>query len=219
LAPVELLDRAVQSDHALLDQVAELQAVALVALGDRDHEAQVGVDHPLLRGDIATLDALRERDLLRRRQQRIAAGLVHEEREAVGGAAHRSRGAGHRLGMWCRDHLDAALLELGAGGGDLPLLHPLLGRLRLEDLLLQLVLVRVRLEDLLLELSELLRLVDEGAGFQFSKLGQFSSLLLPSLQRTGAWAAPTPSKTLSGGPVFLTTAGLAWISDGSGSFS
>jgi hypothetical protein len=60
LAPVELLDRAVQSDHALLDQVAELQAVALVALGDRDHEAQVRVDHPLLRREVAALHALRE---------------------------------------------------------------------------------------------------------------------------------------------------------------
>jgi hypothetical protein len=63
-----------------------------------------------------------------------------------------------------RDHLDTALLELCAEGGQL--------------LLVQLVLVRVGLEDLLLELSELLRLVDEGAGFQFSKLGQFSSLLI-----------------------------------------
>jgi len=63
-----------------------------------------------------------------------------------------------------RDQVDAALLELGPEGGQL--------------LLVQLVLVRVRLEDLLLELSELLRLVDEGAGFQFSKLGQFRSLLL-----------------------------------------
>jgi hypothetical protein len=62
-----------------------------------------------------------------------------------------------------RDQLDAALLELGPEGGQL--------------LLVQLVLVRVRLEDFLLELSELLRFVDEGAGFQFSKLGQFRSLL------------------------------------------
>ena len=68
--------------------------------------------------------------------------------------------------MGSRDQLDAALLELCPEGGDF--------------LVLQLVLVRVGLEDLLLELSELLRLVDEGAGFQFSKLGQFSSLLLPS---------------------------------------
>jgi hypothetical protein len=73
--------------------------------------------------------------------------------------------------MGSRDELDAALLELG------PEVRKLL--------LVQLVLVRVRLEGLLLELSELLRLVDEGAGFQFSKLGQFYSLLL-LLQRTGA---------------------------------
>jgi hypothetical protein len=45
------------------------------------------------------------------------------------------------------------------------------------------MLVRVRLEDLLLELSELLRLVDESAGFQFSKLGQFNSLLYSSKER------------------------------------
>jgi hypothetical protein len=50
-----------------------------------------------------------------------------------------------------RDHLDAALLELGAESGQL--------------LLVELMLVRVRLEDLLLELSELFRLVDESAGF------------------------------------------------------
>jgi hypothetical protein len=73
--------------------------------------------------------------------------------------------------MGSRDQLDAALLELG------PEVRKLL--------LVQLVLVRVCLEGLLLELSELLRLVDEGAWFQFSKLGQFNSLLL-LLQRTGA---------------------------------
>jgi len=73
--------------------------------------------------------------------------------------------------MRSRDQLDAALLELG------PEVRKLL--------LVQLVLVRVRLEGLLLELSELLRLIDEGAWFQFSKLGQFRSLLL-LLQRTGA---------------------------------
>jgi hypothetical protein len=67
------------------------------------------------------------------------------------------------------DHLDAALLELGPEGGQL--------------LLLELMLMRVRLEDLLLELSELLRFIDEGAGFQFSKLGQFNSLLYSSKER------------------------------------
>jgi hypothetical protein len=89
-----------------------------------------------------------------------------------------------------RDQLDAALLELGTEGGKL--------------LVLQLVLVRVRLESLLLELSELLRLLEEGAGFQFSKLGQFRSLLL-LLQsaKNGRLYGATPSKTLCGRPVFL----------------
>src|SRR5215218_713906 len=46
-APVELLDGAVQPDHALLDEIAERQPMALVALRDRDHQAEVGIDHPL----------------------------------------------------------------------------------------------------------------------------------------------------------------------------
>jgi hypothetical protein len=74
--------------------------------------------------------------------------------------------------MGCRDQLDAALLELGPESRDL--------------LVLELVLVDVGLEGLLLELAERLDLVEKGAGFQFSKLGQFSSLLLLLLQRTGA---------------------------------
>src|SRR5919201_3885269 len=56
--PVELLHRPVQADHALLDQVAELETMTLVALRDRDDEAEVGVDHQLLRREIAALDAL-----------------------------------------------------------------------------------------------------------------------------------------------------------------
>jgi hypothetical protein len=62
--------------------------------------------------------------------------------------------------------LDTALLELGAEPQKL--------------LVLELVLMRVRLENLLVEGAELLRLVDEGTGIEFSKLGQFSSLLLTS---------------------------------------
>src|SRR4029453_6605699 len=90
--------------------------------------------------------------------RRPAAGLVHEEREAVDRTRCGYGGTRHRLRMGGRDHLDATLLELGPEGGQL--------------LLVQLVLVGGRLEDLLLELSELLRFVDEGAWFQFSKLGQ-----------------------------------------------
>ena len=48
LGVVELLDRADQPEVALLDQVEEDQAAADVALGDRHHQAQVGLDQPLL---------------------------------------------------------------------------------------------------------------------------------------------------------------------------
>ena len=64
LAPVELLRCAVEADDALLDQVEERHVVALVALRDRDDQAQVRVDHLLLRCEVAALDALRERDLV-----------------------------------------------------------------------------------------------------------------------------------------------------------
>jgi hypothetical protein len=90
--PVELLDRPDQAQHALLDQVAEREPLALVAAGDRDHEPQVGVDHPLLRREVASLHALRELDLLRRRQQRVAPRLLEEELERV------ERG----IGLWLR---------------------------------------------------------------------------------------------------------------------
>src|SRR5581483_7331331 len=63
LPPVELLDRAVEADHAVLDQVEQRHAVTLVALRDRDDEPQVGVDHALLRREVAALDTLRQLDL------------------------------------------------------------------------------------------------------------------------------------------------------------
>ena len=47
-AVLELVDRLHQADIAFLDQVEELQAAVGVFLGDRDHEAQVGLDHLLL---------------------------------------------------------------------------------------------------------------------------------------------------------------------------
>src|SRR5439155_22782898 len=57
-APVELLDRADQSDDPLLDQVEQREAVPLVLLRDRDDEPEVRVDHPLLRRRVALLDRL-----------------------------------------------------------------------------------------------------------------------------------------------------------------
>jgi hypothetical protein len=86
--------------------------VALVALGDRDDEAEVGVDHPLLRGEVAALDALGERDLVRGRQQLVPAGLVEEELERIG--RDRGRGVPGRLDgvlLGLRPQLDVALLE------------------------------------------------------------------------------------------------------------
>src|SRR4051812_10649684 len=55
-APVELLDRAVQAERALLDQVEERHAETAIALGDGDHEPEVRLDHPPLGHEIAALD-------------------------------------------------------------------------------------------------------------------------------------------------------------------
>jgi hypothetical protein len=58
--------------------------MALVALRDRDHQAEVRVDHPLLGLVVAALDPLGELDLLLLRQQRPASGLVEEELQRIG---------------------------------------------------------------------------------------------------------------------------------------
>ena len=139
LPVVELLDRAVEADRAVLDQVEQRQAVALVALGDRDDEAQVRVRHPLLGGVVAALDPLRERDLLGGGQQLVAADLVQKELQAVG-RARRRRGAKVELelrvvglldldvrgregsaepldGLLVEIVLDVQRLELGGGHG------------------------------------------------------------------------------------------------------
>ena len=84
LAPVELLDGADQAEDALLDQVEQRELGALVLLRDRDDQAQVRVDHPLLGLEVAALDPLGEVDLLGRREQPVAADLVEEELQRVG---------------------------------------------------------------------------------------------------------------------------------------
>ncbi len=48
-AVFELIDRLHQADVAFLDEVEELQAAVGVFLGDGDHEAQIRLDHLLLR--------------------------------------------------------------------------------------------------------------------------------------------------------------------------
>ena len=89
LAVVELLHRPVEADRAVLDQVEQRQAMALVALRDRDDEPQVRVRHPLLGGLVTLLDPLRERNLLGCGQERVPPDLVQEQLQAVGAAAGR----------------------------------------------------------------------------------------------------------------------------------
>src|SRR5439155_3241119 len=83
LAIVKLLDRADEPERALLDQVEERKAAAEIRLRDRDDESQVRLDHVLLRGHVATLDPLRERDLLVRSEQRHLSDLTEVEAQGV----------------------------------------------------------------------------------------------------------------------------------------
>ena len=117
-APVELLDGADEPQRSLLDQVQEGQALVPVVLRDRDDQAQVGLDHPLLRLHVAALDPLGELDLLGCGQERVPAGLAQEElervgRRLVGDLRRRLRRLLGLLGLWgLLDDVDAALLEL-----------------------------------------------------------------------------------------------------------
>ena len=84
LALVELLGGAHEADRPLLDQVEERQPLVAVALRDRDDEAEVRLDHLLLRAMVAALDPLRELDLLRGGEQLDLADVLEEELERVG---------------------------------------------------------------------------------------------------------------------------------------
>ena len=84
LAPVELLGGADQADRSLLDQIEERQPLVAVALRDRDDEAEVRLDHLLLRAVVAALDPLRELDLLGGGQQLDLADVLEEELQRVG---------------------------------------------------------------------------------------------------------------------------------------
>ena len=110
--------------------------MTLVALCDRDHEAEVGVDHQLLRRLVTALDALRERDLLGRGEQGVPARPVHEQgervRRAVGGVGLPD----DLLLLLGNEDLDVAGVQFGAEGGDVLLLELVLGREGLEGRLL-----------------------------------------------------------------------------------
>ena len=96
LAVVELLRGANEPDRPFLDEVEERQALVAIPLRDRDDEAEVRLDHRLLRRVLAALDALRELDLLRRREERHLADVLEEELQRVG------RDLGRRLDFGLR---------------------------------------------------------------------------------------------------------------------
>ena len=82
-APVELLDRPDQAEHALLDEVLHREAMALIAAGLGDDQPKVGVDHPFLGGQVTTLDALGQVDLLLGGEQRVRTGGTQEQVKRV----------------------------------------------------------------------------------------------------------------------------------------
>src|SRR6185503_18226896 len=83
-APViELLHRADEAQRALLDQIQERQATAEVALGDRDDEAQIRLDHLLLGYEVAALDPLGQGNLALGGQQLYAADRPQVEPQRI----------------------------------------------------------------------------------------------------------------------------------------
>ena len=85
-APVELLARADQAERSFLDEVEERDLWTLVVLGDRDDQAEVRIDQPLLRLLVAAFDPLRQLHFLRPREQAVATDRLQVERERVGGS-------------------------------------------------------------------------------------------------------------------------------------
>jgi hypothetical protein len=84
-------------------------------------ETEVRVDHPLLGRAIPSLDALGERDLLRRVQQRVAADLVQEELERVRGRGQRGSlealvGSLELVLVVFEEGVDFGVLQSGADG-------------------------------------------------------------------------------------------------------
>ena len=96
---VELLHRPHQADRALLHEVGEREPVvlALEALGHVDDEAQVRLDHALLRGEVPALHPARQAPLLLRREQRSTGDLGEEAGEPLVGLHWAAgRHGGHR---------------------------------------------------------------------------------------------------------------------------
>src|SRR5829696_1578626 len=152
LAVVELLRGAHQAERALLDEVQERQALVAVVLGDRDDQAQVGLDHLLLRVEVAALDPAREVDLLLGGEQADLADVLQEQLKGVGG--HVRLEIDRRLGL-AATALVRRALDLRRGDGRVDLLDDLdLGLLEEAVQLLDVGLVEIDLGDGGLDLGE-----------------------------------------------------------------
>ncbi len=81
---VELGDRPHQAHVALLDQVQKRHPAALVLLGDRDDQPEVGLRHPEPRRLRSLLDRLGQLDLLLLGEQGAAADLAQIGAEGIG---------------------------------------------------------------------------------------------------------------------------------------
>src|SRR4029079_13763381 len=155
--PVEPLQRAVEAESPLLDQVQERDAEAPVALGDGDDETEVRLDHLPLGDEIALLDLLGERDLFRGGQKLVLADVREEELQAVAGTVMnvlRDRGGrrGLLLRLDRRADLEPERLELLGEVG-----HLLVAEVELEGKGLQLGRLNV---------ATLLGVFDDGAALQ-----------------------------------------------------
>ena len=90
-------DRAEQAEVALLDQVLQAQALAGVAAGDVDHQAQVGADHAVAGLDVALADGDGQFLLVVGREQRRFVDLpqVRFQRRLDGREGRSSLSRGH----------------------------------------------------------------------------------------------------------------------------
>ena len=163
-APVELLDRAIEAERSLLDQVEERHSQPAISLGDRDDEPQVRLDHAALGDRITALDALRERDLVGSGQELVAAHVCEEELQRIGRARQRLGGPDGRFCLFLLP-LGVGQLLLGVGVG-LRLSHLETDGLELTRDLLGFLVVQLVLEHKRLELDRfhpaaLLRALDQ----------------------------------------------------------
>ena len=85
LGVVKLFHRFDQTQVALLDQIQKQHAPAHIALGDGNHQTEVGLSHALFRLFVAVGHALGQRDLLIRRKQRHFADLLQVHAHGVVG--------------------------------------------------------------------------------------------------------------------------------------